>query len=713
MAGGMRLRRSVTAVLVAVLAVGLGAGAAGASTCGCSKTGDYKVPATTSPAIEPDGRSPGGKYVVSTTGSSPTTLTVKRIDTNAVVYSTTVSGGNWAFSPDDDRFVLQYVSGTVNKIHNVILYDLAAKRTVASLSALTTTARTMFSPGGRYLMYSAIVGSQRTRITVVDAVSGVVSHQTEFNFSAPAGSPGDSYGTVQWGFSPDAANRTFVYGYVTGASSVQLTAVNLAKRVTVASVSFGAVGWWRFSPCGDVLGLVTQYTQSGVDVSLFSTSNQLPRIAGRSFSVASVTLSTTLASHMATVGGTSYSLTPNVADDSCPTVAAVTLSPTTVTGGKGSSATVTLTGPAHFEGVPVTLSSSNPAAVSIQGEATKTITEGLSDWRFSLVTYPVATATDVTITAKTGKVTKSTTLTVMPPALSRVDVTPPSVLGGNSATGSVVLTGPASAGGVMVDIRSANPAVASLGVSEVKVLDKASSASFAITTYPVSTETPVTISAALRNVPDLVKSGGMSVRPVALLSMHVSPTTVEPGAPSTGFVILTDPAPAGGAEVTVTSADPARAKVPATVTVPAGMSSHTFPIYTTGGGAASVLISTTLGGVTKSATLTLTPPPPPPAVSSLALPSSLALWTSGTGHVYLTGPAPGGGVTVQLTSSNPDVVDVAPSVTVPAGSSSATVAVNAGWEGSAIITATANGGSATDQVNVTDPCAGNPRCSIQ
>lgn len=679
MGNGSRLRMMV-AVLVAVLALAVSVGEARASDCGCSKVGDYKAPATKSPAIGSDGRSPGGKYVVSTVGTSPVTVMVKRTDNSTTVFSTTGNLAGWAFSPDEDRFVYHYMSGNLTKVHNVELYDLAAKRTVTSMSAITSSARYEFSPSGRYMMYSAITDTQRARITVVDSVSGVVGHETEFNFSTPPGSPGDSYGTVQWGFSPDAANRTFVYGYVNGPSSVFLTAVNLARREVVVSEPFAATGFWQFSPCGDVLGLVAQYGQSQMDVSLFNTSRRLPRIAGTQVSVGTVTLSTNLTSHVATVSGTPVTLTPNVADSACPTVAGVTLTPATVTGGSGVSVMVKLTGRAPFEGVPVTLTSANSAVAKVSGTGTVNVVEGLDQAKFSLTTSAVAVDTDVTITAKSGTVTKSATLRVVPPVLTRIELSPSSVTGGSSASGKAVLTGPAPAGGVIVDVSSANTAVATLGTASVTVAKDAKEGRFSIATTPVTADTPVSISGALRSTPQVVKSGVLTVTPPAvpvqppLTNFHVSPTSVGAGAPSTGFVILGSQAPPDGVVVTLGSSDPSRASAPATVKVPAGLASATFPIGTTGGPDTQVTMSATLGATTRSAVLTIAAPP---AINALTLSPGTVLGGGGgtTATVTLTKPAWTGGTDVGLSSANTGLATVASRVTVPAGATTVSFAV--------------------------------------
>jgi len=157
-------------------------------------------------------------------------------------------------------------------------------------------------------------------------------------------------------------------------------------------------------------------------------------------------------------------------------------------------------------------------------------------------------------------------------------------------------------------------------------------------------------------------------------SLALNPTSVTGGSQtSTATVTLSGPAPAAGAEVTLSSNN-AAASVPASVTVPAGSSSTTFTVNTSPVAVSTVTtIFASYDGVTPSASLSVTPP----TVSSLTLnPSSVVggVGTS-TGTVTLSGPAPAGGAQVMLSSDN-SAASVPPSVIVPAGSTSATFTVN-------------------------------------
>lgn len=79
--------------------------------------------------------------------------------------------------------------------------------------------------------------------------------------------------------------------------------------------------------------------------------------------------------------------------------------------------------------------------------------------------------------------------------LEGVTVSPTSVHGGNNATGTVLLNGPAGPGGVNVTVVSSNPAKAIVSTCVVTISEGSVSANFTITTSTVTSNTVVTISA--------------------------------------------------------------------------------------------------------------------------------------------------------------------------------------------------------------------------
>jgi len=98
-----------------------------------------------------------------------------------------------------------------------------------------------------------------------------------------------------------------------------------------------------------------------------------------------------------------------------------------------------------------------------------------------------------------------------PVSLSSVSVNPGAVQGGQPATGTVSLTGPAPAGGVTVTLSSSNTAVATVPAS-VTVAAGATGATFTIATSSVTASTSVTITASSAGV---TRTAALTVNPAA------------------------------------------------------------------------------------------------------------------------------------------------------------------------------------------------------
>ncbi len=95
------------------------------------------------------------------------------------------------------------------------------------------------------------------------------------------------------------------------------------------------------------------------------------------------------------------------------TLSARALNPTSVNGGSSSTGTVTLSGPAPSGGAVVNLSSSASAATV---PSSVTVIAGYSSGTFTVNTSTVTASTPATITASYAGVSKTASLTVMPPA---------------------------------------------------------------------------------------------------------------------------------------------------------------------------------------------------------------------------------------------------------------------------------------------------------
>jgi len=188
-------------------------------------------------------------------------------------------------------------------------------------------------------------------------------------------------------------------------------------------------------------------------------------------------------------------------------------------------------------------------------------------------------------------------------SLNSLGLNPLTVIGGQTATGTIALTSPAPSGGALVTLSSANPAATV--PSSVTVPANSSSTNFTINTTSVSATTAGNITATYAGVSKSTALVVNAAAPATLSSVTLNPSMVVVGSSSTGTVNLTSPAPTGGAVVTLASSNSTRASVPPSVTIPAGASSALFNVATTVNRKTSVSIAATYGGVTKSATLTI------------------------------------------------------------------------------------------------------------
>ncbi len=191
--------------------------------------------------------------------------------------------------------------------------------------------------------------------------------------------------------------------------------------------------------------------------------------------------------------------------------------------------------------------------------------------------------------------------------VSSVTLSPSSVTGGSSSTGTVTLSA-APSGGATVSLTSSDPSVASVP-SSVTVNAGSTSATFPVTTSTVTTQTSVTITASYNNSS---ASATLTVNPATssptVSSVTLSPSSVTGGSSSTGTVTLTAAAPSGGAAVSLTSSSSV-AQVPSSVTVAAGSTSATFTVTTsTVTTQTNVTITASYNNSSASATLTVKPP---------------------------------------------------------------------------------------------------------
>lgn len=174
----------------------------------------------------------------------------------------------------------------------------------------------------------------------------------------------------------------------------------------------------------------------------------------------------------------------------------VMLTPAIVNAGTSSEGTVTLTGRAPAAGTEVRLASSDGVA-RVPGSIT--VPAGAFSATFTVTTQVVAADTNATISALLGTDKRDGVLQVMapiprPPTLEALEIEPSVLRGGQNAQGTIRLTGPALAP-MVVTVRTGS----SLATPQatVTVPTRAASATFTVTTRPVTLDTVFDIVAIL------------------------------------------------------------------------------------------------------------------------------------------------------------------------------------------------------------------------
>lgn len=288
------------------------------------------------------------------------------------------------------------------------------------------------------------------------------------------------------------------------------------------------------------------------------------------------------------------------------TLTELSLNPATVVEGSTSTGTVTLSGAAGTSGVVVSLTSGNASAASVPSSVT--VATGATSATFTVTPGTTTSTSSSVITASAGGVSRTALFTVTSgsPTLSNLSITPLSVTGGSSATGTVTLTAPATGSGVAVSL-SSNNAIASVPAS-VTVAPGAETGSFTVTTTPVTASSSALITAAHAAS---TRNFTLGVTPAAtgpaVTSVTLSQTNVVGGTPVTGTVRLASAAQAGGQNVVLTSDNTNAATVPPSVTVPAGQITATFPVDTKPTvNSQSSLIVAEAGGARVGAVITVT-----------------------------------------------------------------------------------------------------------
>lgn len=417
-------------------------------------------------------------------------------------------------------------------------------------------------------------------------------------------------------------------------------------------------------------------------------------------------------------------------------LSSLTLNPSSVAGGTTPVlGTVTLNQPAPSTGVMVTFRSSNPTVAPVPPNVI--IQPGATSATFVVQTQPVAINPNVVnpnppsvqISAQIGNSAPLIAqLTVLPPTLVALTLNPASVGGGSGSTGTVTISSPAPSGGLVLTLStpSSKPTTSAPAArpglkadilqnpvtvpQQVTIAAGATSASFPVTTKPVTAATTVQINAAWGVF--VKKTATLTVRQAVLVSILFGGSysgMVAAGNPITATVNLDGPAPPEGLSVQIQSGVASGGTttfaqcgqfpaVPSTVTVAGGSTSASFPITTyLGFGLYYLQTSNSIMGTVSALLYVL---PPTLTSNSPILPSSVKGGSTIQGTIQLTGPAiPANCGQYALGSNKTDFAQVPPYATFTPGTSQGTFKITT----SAVATAQ------TVTISVSEPITGDTR----
>ena len=230
------------------------------------------------------------------------------------------------------------------------------------------------------------------------------------------------------------------------------------------------------------------------------------------------------------------------------TLASVALGASLLTGGVNTTLQINLSAAAPSGGATVVLSSTNAGAAGFSPSVN--IPAGSSSIQVPVTTTAVGSQTVVTLTATLAGIGRQATLTVNPPTVLAVAVSPGSVQGGAGAAGTITLNGAAPPAGLSVTLVSSNTSAATVP-SSVMVSGGQTAASFPVATLTVPADATVRIQAATfgQAVNTNLEVKAAAATPITLGGV----SAVYTAAPSSVRVTVTLSAPAGpnGALVTL------------------------------------------------------------------------------------------------------------------------------------------------------------------
>ncbi len=331
---------------------------------------------------------------------------------------------------------------------------------------------------------------------------------------------------------------------------------------------------------------------------------------------------------------------------------------------------ISLSAPAPQPGVTITLTSNNPGIATVSPPA---IFFGPNQQTTNLQVTVNGVAPGLTSITASAPNYASASMAVTVQAPNTIGLAPPTLIlaAGAVQTLTLTLSTPAPAGGLSVHLASSNSSVASVP-DTFPIPPNATTAQVPVTANTAGT---ATITATAPGV----AGTGMSMITVVFGSLTVSCPTVAPSQ-TVGCTVMLSAIPRGPVTVALTSDNPSVISAAPTVVIPSGATS-TNQALITGVSFGTANITAAASGWTSGQTQATV------AASVSFAPKTLSMRQGTTQSLTLTlsGPAPAGGVTVDLSSDNTNAATVPPTATFAAGANTTLVPVTGVGLGQATI----------------------------
>lgn len=520
------------------------------------------------------------------------------------------------------------------------------------------------------------------------------------NVFIPEGSSAPSRAPVLTGVSAGSATVTAsASGFASASASIQVgTALPPAPSLAL-SFSPGSISLNGSATQNLTLTLSSPAPAGGLTASV-SSSNSSVAVVPTSVSFGANTTSVTVP--VTATGAGFASIAASAAGASSATASVTVTQPaaismttnTTVAAGQSTTLGLTLTTPAPAGGLTVSLVSNATSKATVTNSVF--FAAGATS-PSSLPQINGVAAGSAAITASASGYASATGQVQVTASAGTSSFSPGSLgmTAGSTQSFTLNLSGPAPAGGVTASLSSNNSGVASVP-SSVNFAAGSSSAAVPVTGIAAGS---ATITASTPNFGGT--SGNVTVTANQQTAIIVPANTSLAIGQSTSLnVTLSAPAPAGGVSVALTSGDSSKVTVTPSIFFSAGTTSPVSVPQVSAVSAGSVSISASSSGYTQgTGQVQVTAGV---GTSSLS-PNTISLQAASAQNItlILSGPAPSGGVTATLNSTNPSVASVPATIVIPGGANTAAVTVTGIAAGSATIAAsTPNFGNASASVTV-------------